>query len=69
MKDISQNVTALQPAKRYAIVDILRGNALHGVVIINYTGYKNWDYEHGNNAGKVLGFLSNYIFFRKSALL
>ncbi|HSZ87730.1 MAG TPA: DUF418 domain-containing protein [Puia sp.] len=69
MENISHQSSALQPPQRFAVIDMLRGYALLGVVIINYTSYKGWDYDHGNNADKVLGFLATYIFFRKSALL
>jgi uncharacterized protein len=37
--------------------------------VINFTSFKNWDYAHGSILDKTLGFLSTYIFFRKSALL
>jgi uncharacterized protein len=69
MTNSSQKIGALQTSKRFAIIDILRGYALLGVVVINYTSFKDWDYEHGNIPDKLLGFLATYIFFRKSALL
>lgn len=64
-----QKSGSLQSSQRLAIIDILRGYALLGVAVINYTGFKDWDYDHGNFADKVFGFLATYIFFRKSALL
>jgi len=69
MTNTLQKIDSLQTSKRLAIIDILRGYALLGVAVINYTGFKDWDYEHGNIADKVLGFFATYIFFRKSALL
>jgi uncharacterized protein len=69
MIDSKQNTTASQTSHRLAIVDILRGFALLGVAVINYTSFKNWDYSHGNIIDTVLGFIATNIFYHKSALL
>lgn len=69
MTNLSTNKNSLQLSQRFAIVDILRAYALLGVVVINYTSFHDWDYEHGNNTDLALGLIATYIFFRKSALL
>ena len=67
--DTNNTLTPVKQSQRIAIVDILRAYALLGVVIINYTGFQGWDSSHGNSIDTVLGFISTYVFFRKSALL
>ena len=70
MADSLENTSSLQHIiRRFAIVDILRGYALLGVAIINYTSFHDWDYSHGTMADAVLGFIATYVFFHKSALL
>ena len=58
-----------QTSSRVAVVDILRGYALLGVAVINYTAFRGWDYSHGSKLDSILGFVATYVFFHKSALL
>ncbi len=62
-------VVPLKQSQRIAIVDILRAYALLGVVIINYTAFRDWDFSHGSHIDAVLGYIATYVFLRKSALL
>ena len=69
MTQPNQNLATTPSSQRFAIVDILRAYALLGVAIINYTSFRDWDSEHGSRLDLYLGYIANYVFFRKSALL
>jgi uncharacterized protein len=69
METIVRSTNPAGATRRIPIVDILRGYALLGVIIINYTLFSNADAPNPGYADKGLHFFATYVFFHKSALL